>query len=230
MNSREVVDASHLSQEDRTEIFAEPSKMDIALLKEQYNCNKRKQMLQTRVVLFKKAPNNEEICGKSLVNMIPVNQEVKYPKVFEENFPVREIKFNFVDDLDSDKTPWRTHLGIHRMTSVTGNLLKTSDTMASTTTSNPSSNQDLTLESTESKEVDSIASENLNGCQFLDSGGRSEQVTPASRNLSSSWSECSLPSVSSHYYPFPQRKCPKKSEAARKLGMYSASSSSGSEP
>ncbi|XP_035271389.1 uncharacterized protein C9orf152-like [Anguilla anguilla] len=202
--------------------------MDIALLKEEYNCNKRKQMLQTRVVLFKKAPNNEEICGKSLVNMVPVNQEVKYPKVFEDDLPIKEIKFNFVDDLDSDKTPWRTHLGIYRMTSATGSMLKASDTKASTTTPNHTINlaasKDFSQESTESKEADSIASENLNGCQFLDRGGRSEDVTPDSRKSSSSEypSKASLPSHSSDYYPFPRRKCPKKSEAARRLGMYSS--------
>ncbi|KAG7488648.1 hypothetical protein MATL_G00037100 [Megalops atlanticus] len=108
-------DVSHFSGEDRTEAEADPTRMDIALLKEQYNWIKEKQKLQTRVVLFKKAPDNEEICGKALVNMVPVSQEVRNPKAFEEQMPVKEIQFNFVDDLDNDKSPWRTHLGIHRM-------------------------------------------------------------------------------------------------------------------
>ncbi|KAJ8277572.1 hypothetical protein GJAV_G00076800 [Gymnothorax javanicus] len=199
--------------------------MDVALLIEQYNSNKLKQILQTRVILFKKAPNNEDICGKSLVKMIPVNQEVKYPEVLREYFPVRQMKFSFTDDLDSDKTPWRTHLGIHRMTCATGTLINASDKPASTTsrksTGNLSASKDFSQEGDESEGY-SNASEDMNAHRFSNCGGRSEQIMPSTSifRYPETWPKSSLPSLSSDHYPFPQRKCPKKSEAARRLGMY----------
>ncbi|KAJ8418807.1 hypothetical protein AAFF_G00003060 [Aldrovandia affinis] len=132
----ETKDVSHSFKEDRSDAFEEPTRMDIARLKEQYLWIKEKQMHQTRVVLFQKAPSNEEICGKSLVNMVPVNQEMRNTKAFEEQLPVKEIQYNFLADLDNDKTPWRTHLGIHRMTHA-GSRIKSSDTNVSRTTPNP---------------------------------------------------------------------------------------------
>ncbi|XP_036409513.1 uncharacterized protein C9orf152-like [Megalops cyprinoides] len=202
--------------------------MDIALLKEQYNWIKEKQKLQTRVVLFKKAPDNEEICGKALVNMVPVSQEVRNPKAFEEQMPVKEIQFNFVDDLDNDKSPWRTHLGIHRMACT----VKASDSSINRTppslTRKLATSKDFSQECTEPQEAESFASAKLNGPQCIDSGGRTEQVTLISRKLSTSEALSRQLSAGAHrpsnsqYYPFPQRRAPKKSEAARRLGMYSS--------
>lgn len=55
----ETRDVSHCFKEDRTETFEDPTRMDIARLKEQYLWIKEKQKYQTRVVFFKK--------GKALI-------------------------------------------------------------------------------------------------------------------------------------------------------------------
>lgn len=163
--------------------------------------------------------------------MVPVNQEIRNPKALEEQLPVKEIQYNFIDDLDNDKTPWRTHLGIYRMTHP-GSWIKASDTNISRSAPNPIRNLTATIDFCECTGAESITSEKCNGPQCLKSKDKSEQVTPASRKscfpkaLSKQHSVAehrpSLPSLNSYHYPFPQRKCQKKSEAARRLGMYSS--------
>uniref|UniRef100_A0A8C7M7M6 TBC1 domain-containing protein n=1 Tax=Oncorhynchus kisutch TaxID=8019 RepID=A0A8C7M7M6_ONCKI len=166
-------DVSHLVEdEDQREIVADRTRMnqDIALLREQYNCTKEKQ--KTRVVLFR-----QEIGGKALVNMVPVNQEMK--STHERKRTVSEAEIDFVRHLEM--TPWYTHLGIHR---------RTNGIVA------PHPNPTFT-------------------------GSNSSIVL--SRQLSFGGQQ--PPQFSSsplHHYPFPQRKGPKKSEAARRLGMYTS--------
>uniref|UniRef100_A0A4W5PW50 TBC1 domain-containing protein n=1 Tax=Hucho hucho TaxID=62062 RepID=A0A4W5PW50_9TELE len=179
-------DVSHLVEdEDQREIVADGTRMnqDIALLREQYNCTKEKQ--KTRVVLFR-----QEISGKALVNMVPVNQEMK--STHERKWSVSEAEIDFVRHLET--TPWYTHLGIHR---------RTNDIIAlhpnpTITGSNSSSLTSLSEDCSQKFSAPVVLSRQL-------SFGGQQQPLFSSSPL--------------HHYPFPHRKGPKKSEAARRLGI-----------
>uniref|UniRef100_W5MUY0 TBC1 domain-containing protein n=1 Tax=Lepisosteus oculatus TaxID=7918 RepID=W5MUY0_LEPOC len=198
--------------------------MDIALLKEQYHWNKKKQQLQTNILLFKKASTtgNKDVNGHSLVNVVPINQEVRNSKSFE-----KQMAYDFVGDFEDYKTPWHTHLSIHRMAN---NSSRTSDTNTATATRELSSQTGP--EPMEERSADPLKLEKSHGPSMPGSSETGEYTistqrkfsAPAimSRQLSLPDNKFSRPSSQMKYYPFPQKKCPKKSEAARKLGLYAS--------
>ncbi|XP_066572711.1 uncharacterized protein C9orf152 [Amia ocellicauda] len=208
-----------------------PAGMDVSLLREQYHCLRRRQRSETHVVLFKKGI--KDTSGESLFSTIPINQEVNPAKPLEEHMAVKGIQFDFVSDSEDYRTPWRTHLGIHRMAhpnrpreATSG---KTSDTNAMTATSprEPGSakrNLLLTKHASLENPVPLEKSENPNDTCPAGSAILSQRKFSApvilSRQLSLDESRSSQASTKLQYYPFPQKKQPKQSEAARRLGLY----------
>nr|XP_046146822.1 uncharacterized protein C9orf152-like [Oncorhynchus gorbuscha] len=219
-----AVDVSHLVEdEDQREIVADRARMnqDIALLREQYNCTKEKQ--KTRVVLFRQvsADDATEISGKALVNMVPVNQEMK--STHERKRTVSEAELDFVRHLEM--TPWYTHLGIHRRT----NSIIAPHPNPTFTGSNSSSLTSLSEDCPETSsdkvmgDSTSFHSEELSSSNSISGSLKFSAPVVLSRQLSFGGQQ--PPQFSSsplHHYPFPQRKGPKKSEAARRLGMYTS--------
>ncbi|XP_055738269.1 uncharacterized protein LOC129823374 isoform X2 [Salvelinus fontinalis] len=215
-------DVSHLVEdEDQREIVADRTRMnrDIALLREQYNCTKEKQ--KTRVVLFRQADDATEIRGKALVNMVLVNQEMK--STHERKRTVSEAEIDFVRHLEI--TPWYTHLGIHRRT----NGIIAPHPNPTFTGSNSSSLTSLSEDCPEMSsdkvlgDSTSIHSEELSTSNSISGSQKFSAPVVLSRQLSFGGQQPPLFSSSSlHHYPFPQRKGPKKSEAARRLGMYTS--------
>ncbi|KAK6293181.1 uncharacterized protein C9orf152 [Coregonus clupeaformis] len=196
---------------------------DIALLREQYNCTKEKQKRQTPVVLFRQvsADDAAEISGKALVNVVLVNQEMKSTP--ERKRSVSEAEIDFVGDLE--RTPWHTHLGIHRRTNgiiaphpnptITGS---NSSSLTSLSEDCPETSSDKVL-----GDSTSIHSEELSTSNSISGSRKFSAPAVLSRQLSFGGQRPPLLSFSPlHHYPFPQRKGPKKSEAARRLGMYSS--------
>uniref|UniRef100_A0A674A7I9 Uncharacterized LOC115150305 n=1 Tax=Salmo trutta TaxID=8032 RepID=A0A674A7I9_SALTR len=207
-------DLSHFV-EDQREIVANRSRMnqDIALLRKQYNCTKEKQ--KTRVVLFRQGS------GKALVNMVPVNQEMK--STHERKRTVSEAEIDFVRHLEI--APWYTHLGIHRRT----NGIIASHPNPTFTGSNSSSLTSLSEDCPEMSsdkvlgDSTSIHSEELSTSNSISGSQKFSAPVVLSRQLSFGGQQPPLFSSSPlHHYPFPQRKGPKKSEAARRLGMYTS--------
>ncbi|XP_051543460.1 uncharacterized protein C9orf152-like [Myxocyprinus asiaticus] len=199
---------SHSQEEDQNTTSV---RMDIALLKEQYNTIKDKQRRETRVVCFTKEVNHEEISGKNLVDIVPVCQ-AKHSPLTEAS--VLETQFGFVEDPESG--PWHTHLDVYRMTHATNGIEHSNHT------SNRS--RDLTAETASTEDSDGnhhLKNSTLNNCITLNSRKLSAPAV-LSRQLSfGSYRSCPTPATS-RYYPFPQMKCPKKSETARRLGLYSS--------
>ncbi|KAJ8010626.1 hypothetical protein DPEC_G00077030 [Dallia pectoralis] len=99
-------------KEGKGEIVEGTDRMDIALLREQYNWIKEKQKLQTQVVVFSQADDPAISSGQSLVNVFPVYQEMKNTP--ERKLFVSEGKMDLFVELERD--PWRRHLGEHRQT------------------------------------------------------------------------------------------------------------------
>ncbi|XP_035625683.1 uncharacterized protein LOC118383193 [Oncorhynchus keta] len=214
-------DVNHLVEEaDQSEIVADLTRMDIALLTEHYNLTKEKQKRQTLVVLFRQVSTDDaaEISGQALVNVVPVNQEMK--SKHERKRSVSESENDFVGDLE--RAPWRKPLGIHRQ----ANVIITPHTNPTITGSNSSFtslSEDFPETFSEKVLGDSISIHPVELSTSNSSSGSRKFSAPAilSRQLSFGGPPL-LSSCHHHHYPFPQRKGPKKSEAARRLGMYSS--------
>uniref|UniRef100_A0A4W5Q9Z5 TBC1 domain-containing protein n=1 Tax=Hucho hucho TaxID=62062 RepID=A0A4W5Q9Z5_9TELE len=210
-----------VEEEDQSEIVADLIRMDIALLTEQYNLTKEKQKRQTLVVLFRQVSTDDaaEISGQALVNEVPVNQEMK--SKHERKRSVSESENDFVGDLE--RAPWRKPLGIHRQTVIIPP--HTNPTITSSNSSFTSLSEDFPEMSSEKVSGDSISIHSVELSTSKSSSGSRKFSAPAvlSRQLSFGGQRPPLLSSSPHHhYPFPQRKGPKKSEAARRLGMYAS--------
>uniref|UniRef100_A0A8C7LEZ3 Uncharacterized protein n=1 Tax=Oncorhynchus kisutch TaxID=8019 RepID=A0A8C7LEZ3_ONCKI len=156
-------DVNDLVEEaDQSEIVADLTRMDIALLTEQYNLTKEKQKRQTLVVLFRQ--------------------------------------------------------GRHRFTRVVREL--------GTHPTGVAFSRTLTCLSDIEKVLgDSISIHPVELSTSNSSSGSRKFSAPAILSRQLSFGGQRPPLLSScphHHYPFPQRKGPKKSEAARRLGMYSS--------
>ncbi len=124
------------------------------------------------------APNDEEISGICLVEVVPVSQirrsaSPKAPETRSERV------------LDPDSGLWRSHLDLHRI--------------------------QHTPEHTASTEASSTSSES--------------DSNPGEHHLTvNSWRKFSAPAglSRSKHYPFPQKKSPRRSETARRLGLYAS--------
>lgn len=139
---------------------------------------------------------------------------------------VKETQFDFVRD--PDNATWRTHLGMYRRTcSIRPYNHKTSNgDSTSTSTDNTVHSVEVT-DSSDQLSEDCEGYNNKHLCNQVQEDCGSEGFrkfsAPAvlSRQLSCGSNRSTHTSVSP-YYPFPQLKCPKKSEAARRLGLYSS--------
>ncbi|XP_016426090.1 uncharacterized protein LOC107754236 [Sinocyclocheilus rhinocerous] len=171
-------------------------RMDIELLQEQYSSIREKQRRQTQLICFKKAQNSAEISGRSLVDVVPVRQIKRSPLT-----KAPESLFESV--VDSDRGLWRSHLDTHRMNHTTDESEHRNHSDASTEASSASSEA----------EPWSPGDQHLNSRKFLAPEVLSRQLSFGSYR--------STP-AGSKYYPFPQRKSLRKSETARRLGLYAS--------
>lgn len=191
-------------REIRTEEEDQSSvRMDIELLEEQYSSIREKQRHQTHVMCFKKAQNDEEISGINLVEVVPVSQIKRSPST-----KAAETRSERV--LDSDSGLWRSHLDLHRIKHTTEETEHSNNSPASTGASSSSS------------ESERLSEDSNPGEHHLKINNSRKFSAPAvlSRQLSLR-SYRSTP-AGSKYYPFPQKKSLRKSETARRLGLYAS--------
>ncbi|XP_077075354.1 uncharacterized protein LOC143726635 [Siphateles boraxobius] len=174
-------------------------RMDIALLKEQYNSIRAEQRRQTHVLCFKTAQNSEEIDGENLVDVLPVFQVKRSPST---QAPVSEFAVYCAGG------PWRTHLDAHRLTHTTSGSEHRSH--VSSEASRTSSDSERLTDSLDLK---------MENTSVLNSR-KSSAPAVLSRQMSFG-SYRSTPAGSKHQ-PFPQRKSLRKSETARRLGLYAS--------
>lgn len=152
-------------------------------------------------------------------------QQVRHALARQASF--QETQFDFVRD--PDNATWRTHLGMYRRTCSIQPHNHTTSNGDSTSTST-----DNTVHSVEVTDLSDQLSEDCEGydnehhlCSKVQEDCGSEGFRKSSAPaLLSRQSSCgsyqSTHTPVSPYYPFPQLKCPKKSEAARRLGLYSS--------
>lgn len=187
-------------------------------------------MFSFNLFLGPASSTNEEISGKSLVNMVPMRQ-VRHALMRQAS--VQEPQFDFVRD--PDNATWRTHLGMYRRTySIPATNQSQPRNHKTSTGDSTSTSTDNTVHSVDITDINDKLSEDCEGfdsrynvsnkaqedCGFE---GFRKFSAPAvlSRQLSCG-SYRSTHTPASPYYPFPHLKCPRKSEAARRLGLYSS--------
>lgn len=182
------------------------------------------------VFFLTEASNNEDICVKSLVNLVPMRPDQPSLKTPTS---LQDYCVDFIRDPDS--TTWRTHLMMYRRSCLTSDMNQPSkvntssrDTSSASVNSAKCSSEKTDLGHRSSEDYD----ETKSACLFFSK----EQAHCESEDLSfrkssgpgvltrqlSCGSYRSGHSESPFYYPFPQLKSPRKSEAARRLGLYSS--------
>ncbi|XP_007428415.1 uncharacterized protein C9orf152 homolog isoform X1 [Python bivittatus] len=204
-----IFTVTHSSKQQDTDSSRQPNKMDVNRLQEQYHCLKERQKLQTHVILFK-AGGNEAIPKESMVSAVLINKSMRKA--------LKERKINLpCSENAHESSPWRIHLGIHRL----AHHQKQPCDIAQDQHEHSMLSCEESLESTE--QAIALSSKEENPCPVEETVGSNSPCT----SVTSIWTYSSLnisaskpaPSKLS-YYPFPQKKNPKISEAARKLGLY----------
>lgn len=226
-------------EELQTESTAEWRRMDIELLREQYRCTREKQKRETQVVLFKQAPVLDT-GGDSLVSVVPVIQRKGGSP---ERCGALPGDPQFPSSTHLERGPWHTHLGMHRRTCLANGVPTAPHTChpctPSAASSTPCSSRSPSLSDDHSQgsvgeltpsgastpgssvELDSGLSEGSNR-KFSAPAVLSRQLSFGGQHHRGGLHPLTLSCSAPHHYPFPQRKTLRKSEAAKRLGMYSS--------
>ncbi|KAM6088192.1 LOW QUALITY PROTEIN: uncharacterized protein C9orf152 homolog [Chlamydotis macqueenii] len=110
-----IFSVTHTSEQQASDHDKQPTKMDVSLLEEQYDHVKQKQKLQSHIIVFKTG-EYESVLPESMVNAVLINKKVGRSKSFTEHAPVRKVRLEMTTSGNvQDNSPWRTHLGIHRL-------------------------------------------------------------------------------------------------------------------
>ncbi|KFP99265.1 Uncharacterized protein C9orf152, partial [Leptosomus discolor] len=110
-----IFSVTHTSEQQASDRDKQPTKMDVSLLEEQYDHIKQKQKLQSHIIVFKTG-EHEPVLPEPMVNAVLINKAVRRSKSFTEHVPVRQVRLEMTSSGNvQDNSPWRTHLGIHRL-------------------------------------------------------------------------------------------------------------------
>ncbi|XP_029767474.1 uncharacterized protein C9orf152 homolog [Terrapene carolina triunguis] len=234
---------THTAEHQASDCDTQPTKMDVSLLEEQYDCIKQKQKLQTHIIVFK-TDENQSVPGQSMVKAILINKKTRKPKEFKEHIPVRKVTLELTSNGNvQDSSPWRTHLGIHRLLQT--DCQKAPCDLALCKNEQISfDNERLTVKENVMLPYEKTLTASEQSTVSLNELGNSSMLnSPTEENsnsISGIYQKYPLKSVSSaiwthqqisstkcipisrklSYYPFPQKKTPRISEAARRLGLY----------
>ncbi|KAM8977808.1 uncharacterized protein C9orf152-like [Pelodytes ibericus] len=216
----EILSVTHVVKCPSDATTRKASVLDINLLEEKYLAIKKKQKDQSHVIVYK-AGENKLILGETLLKTVPVNKIIeKQPKAFKAQIPVRDVTLEVPCKgyLNDGNDEWHTHLNIHRMVQVGNNFALENGTRET--------DQDMNFENTERGRL-------VQPRKSSASSGENIPVNDSYRRASlkhtfpASWLQYPFPSSKSTsptdkvlYYPFPQKKTPRISDTARKLGLY----------
>ncbi|EOA96455.1 Uncharacterized protein C9orf152, partial [Anas platyrhynchos] len=110
-----IFSVTHTSEQQASDHDKQPTKMDVTLLEEQYDHIKQKQKLQSHIIVFKTGAQ-ESVLPESMVSAVLINKKVRKSKSFTEHVPIRKVRLEVTSNGNvQDNSPWRTHLGIHRL-------------------------------------------------------------------------------------------------------------------
>ncbi|XP_051468207.1 uncharacterized protein C9orf152 homolog [Apus apus] len=237
-----IFSVTHTSEQQASDHDKQPTKMDVSLLEEQYDHLKQKQKLQSHIIVFKTG-EHESALPESMVNPVLINKKVGRSKLFTEHVPVRKVKLEMTSSGNNiqDNSPWRTHLGIHRLVQVpcqgvTWDPSHCKNGPCSFDNQRLISKGNSTLQPKELEGASELSVlSQLGGSSMLNSSSKEN-----SSNISSTCQKPALKSATSavqthqhtsstncmpacnklNFYPFPNKRRPRISEAARRLGLY----------
>ncbi|XP_074429512.1 uncharacterized protein C9orf152 homolog [Larus michahellis] len=236
-----IFSVTHTSEQQASDRDKPPTKMDVSVLEEQYDHIKQKQKLQSHIIVFKTG-EHESVFPESMVNAVLINKKVRRSKSFTECVPVRKVRLEMSNSGNiQDNSPWRTHLGIHRLVQAPcygvpwdhshcknrpcsfdnqrliskGNgILQPMELEGASELSAPSQlGSSSTLNSFSKENGSNIAST----CQKPLLKSATSAVWTHQHTTST---KCMPACNKLNFYPFPNKKGPRISEAARRLGLY----------
>nr|XP_060639448.1 uncharacterized protein C9orf152 homolog [Anolis sagrei ordinatus] len=219
---------THPSKQGASDCSRQPTKMDVSKLEEQYDCLKQKQKQQTHIIVFKTG-EDETIAKESMVNPVIINKKAKGGKASKEWVPVKEVCLDLpLGENMQDSSPWRIHLELHRLEQGEHRKIIPCDVVQN-------KNEQVNIGRKLSQEESVICEESLTSCeQSMGLLSEQENPIPVEKTYNSNpsftpvtWTHSQMsasklaPSSNKlPYYPFPQKKTRKISEAARRLGLY----------
>lgn len=188
------------------------------------------------------AGGHESVLPESMINPVLINKKAKRSKSYRGDVPVRKVTLEATNSGDSeDNLLWRVHLGIHRLGQGPGqadswDLSHCNNTPWSFDNQRLISKGNDTLQTKESggaselSELRQLGSPSVlnslreeNGCNISSSC----QKPPLKSATAALWAhqqisatKCMPACNKLNFYPFPNRKGPRISEAARRLGLY----------
>lgn len=185
---------------------------------------------------------HESVLPASMVNAVLINKHVRRSKSFTEHVPVRKIRLEMTSSGNAqDSSPWRTHLGIHRLVQapcqgVSWDLSHCKNRPHSFDNQRLISKGNGMLQHKELEGASELSmlsqlgsSNTLNS--FSEENGSNISSTcqepPPKSATSAVWTHQHISSTKCmpacnklNFYPFPNKKGPRISEAARRLGLY----------
>ncbi|XP_015473961.2 uncharacterized protein C9orf152 homolog [Parus major] len=235
-----IFSVTHSSESQVSEGDKKLTKMDVSILEEQYDHIKQKQKLQHIIVY--KTGGHECVLPESMVNPVLINKKVKRSKSYRGDVPVRKVTLDTINSGNSeDDLLWRIHLGTHCLGQAPGQG-DSWDLSHGNTTPWSFDNQRLismgngtpqTMESAGASELSQLrqlgSSSVLNSLSKENSCNISSscQKPPLKSATAALWAHQQIAAIKCtpacnklNFYPFPNRKGPRISEAARRLGLY----------
>lgn len=229
-----IFSVTHTSEQQASDCDKQPTEMDVSFLEEQYDHIKQKQKLQSHVIVFKTG-EHESVIPESMVNAVIINKKVR-SKSFTEHVPVRKVRLEMNSSGNAqDNSLWHTHLGIHRLVQApcqgaTQDVSHCKNGPCSFDKERLISQENGTLQPKElegARELPVLSqlgsSSMLNSCNKEDS---TCPKPPLKSATSAVWThqhtstKCMPACNKLNFYPFPNKKGPRISEAAKRLGLY----------
>ncbi|KAM6422267.1 uncharacterized protein C9orf152 homolog [Rhynochetos jubatus] len=236
-----IFSVTHTSEQQASDRDKQPTKMDVSLLEKQYDHIKQKQKLQSHIIVFKTG-EHESLLPESTVNSVLINKKVRRSKSFTEAVPVRKVSLEMTSSGNVlDNSPWRTHLGIHRLAQAPCQGVPWDPSHCK---NRPCGFDNQRLISKGNSPMQHKELEGASELSALSQLGSSSTLNGFSKeNGSNASGTCQQPSLTSataalwthqhssstkcmpacnklNFYPFPNKKGPRISEAARRLGLY----------
>ncbi|KAJ7408200.1 hypothetical protein WISP_122184 [Willisornis vidua] len=215
--------------------------MDVSILEEQYDHIKQKQKLQPHIIVYKTG-EQKSLLPESMVNAVLINKKVRRSKSFTGDVPVKEVTMETTNGANlEDDLLWRIHLGTHRLgqtpaQGVSWDLSQCKNRPWSFNNQRLISKENGTPQTKQLEgESELSALSQLGSSSVLNSSSKENgcsissscQKPPLKSPTSAVWThqhisptKCISACNKLNFYPFPNKKGPKISEAARKLGLY----------
>ncbi|XP_005150086.3 uncharacterized protein C9orf152 homolog [Melopsittacus undulatus] len=235
-----IFSVTHTSKQQASDCDKQPTEMDVSFLEEQYDHIKQKQKLQSHVIIFKTG-EHESVIPKSMVNTVIINKKVR-SKSFTEHVPVRKVRLEMTSSGNTqDNSLWHTHLGIHRLVQapyegVIQDVSHCKNGPCNFDKQRLISQGNSTLQSKELEGANELSAPSQLGSSsmlntFSKENGSSISSTcpkPSPKSATSAvWThqhisptKCMSACNKLNFYPFPNKKGPRVSEAAKRLGLY----------